>query len=85
MTHQVATAFRREERSHELPALARSAESVIPEQSDGGLDIAGLVRRAACGDRTAWERLVDQYSRLIWAMTRDFRAGRRATPPMSFR
>ena len=31
------------------------------------------MRRAASGDRTAWERLVDQYSRLIWAMTRDFR------------
>jgi RNA polymerase sigma factor (sigma-70 family) len=32
-----------------------------------------LVRRAADGDRWAWERLVGQYSRLIWAMTRDFR------------
>jgi RNA polymerase sigma factor (sigma-70 family) len=31
------------------------------------------VRRAAAGDRWAWERLVDQYARLIWAMTRDFK------------
>jgi RNA polymerase sigma factor (sigma-70 family) len=31
------------------------------------------VRRAAAGDRTAWEGLVDQYARLIWAMTRDFK------------
>jgi len=31
------------------------------------------VQRAAEGDRWAWERLVDQYARLIWAMTRDFR------------
>jgi RNA polymerase sigma factor (sigma-70 family) len=31
------------------------------------------VRRAAEGDRWAWERLVDQYERLIWAMTRDFK------------
>jgi RNA polymerase sigma factor (sigma-70 family) len=36
---------------------------------DSGL----LVRQAAAGDKSAWERLVDQYSRLIWAMTRDFR------------
>lgn len=37
------------------------------------MDVALLVRRAAEGDRWAWERLVDQYSRLIWAMTRDFK------------
>jgi RNA polymerase sigma factor (sigma-70 family) len=36
-------------------------------------DVASLVRQAAAGDKSAWERLVDQYSRLIWAMTRDFR------------
>jgi RNA polymerase sigma factor (sigma-70 family) len=34
---------------------------------------AGLVRRAAGGDRQAWERLVDQYARLIWSITADFR------------
>ena len=37
------------------------------------VDVALLVRQAAAGDKSAWERLVDQYSRLIWAMTRDFR------------
>ncbi len=42
------------------------------EQDIGSFDAAGLVRRAASGDRWAWERLVDQYARLIWAMTRDF-------------
>ena len=36
-------------------------------------DVARLVQCAAEGDRWAWERLVDQYARLIWAMTRDFR------------
>jgi RNA polymerase sigma factor (sigma-70 family) len=36
-------------------------------------DIAGLVRGAAQGDRRAWERLVDQYARLIWAITADFK------------
>jgi RNA polymerase sigma factor (sigma-70 family) len=39
----------------------------------GSPDIASLVRQAADGDKAAWERLVDQYSRLIWAITRDFR------------
>ena len=37
------------------------------------LVVARLVRRAAGGDRRAWERLVDQYARLIWAITRDFK------------
>ncbi len=37
------------------------------------LDVARLVRRAAEGDLGAWERLVDQYARLIWAITRDFK------------
>jgi RNA polymerase sigma factor (sigma-70 family) len=36
-------------------------------------DIAQLVRSAAEGDRRAWERLHDQYSRIIWAITRNFR------------
>jgi RNA polymerase sigma factor (sigma-70 family) len=38
-----------------------------------GLDIAQVVRRAADGDLWAWERLIDQYGRLIWATTHDFR------------
>lgn len=36
-------------------------------------DIAGLVRCAAAGDRTAWESLVEQYSRLIWSITLEFK------------
>lgn len=44
---------------------------------DDGLRSAGeathLIQRAAEGHRWAWERLVAQYSRLIWAMTRDFK------------
>ena len=39
------------------------------------LDVAQLVRRAAEGDHWAWEGLVGQYSRLIWAITRDFKLG----------
>jgi RNA polymerase sigma factor (sigma-70 family) len=47
--------------------------AAVPEKGARAPDIAALVRRAAQGDRWAWERLVDQYARLIWAMTRDFK------------
>ena len=43
------------------------------EQAGDALDIAGLVRGAAAGDRRAWERLVDQYARLIWSITAEFK------------
>jgi|SRR5271165_3452152 len=52
--------------------LADSATITMAEYHNSP-DIASLVRQAAAGDKSAWERLVDQYSRLIWAMTRDFR------------
>lgn len=45
----------------------------MPGQNLNTPDIAGLVRGAAAGDRRAWERLVDQYSRLIWSITTEFR------------
>ena len=47
-------------------------QRVVGGRSEG-LDVALLVRRAAEGDRWAWERLVDQFARLIWAMTREFK------------
>jgi RNA polymerase sigma factor (sigma-70 family) len=47
----------------------------MPGQNLDTPDIAGLVRRAAAGDRRAWERLIDQYSRLIWSVTGEFRLG----------
>ena len=56
-------------------AGADGTVAAMPEQDGGALDVAWLVRRAAGGDRWAWERLVDQYARLIWAMTRDFKLG----------
>jgi RNA polymerase sigma factor (sigma-70 family) len=37
--------------------------------------IAEVVRRAASGDAAAWDRLMDQYGRLIWSITRDFKLG----------
>jgi RNA polymerase sigma factor (sigma-70 family) len=36
-------------------------------------NIARLVRGAAGGDMQAWERLVDQFSRLIWSITADYK------------
>jgi RNA polymerase sigma factor (sigma-70 family) len=54
-------------------AHAGSAVPARPEQDADALDVAGLVGHAAAGDRWAWERLVEQYNQLIWAMTRDFR------------
>jgi RNA polymerase sigma factor (sigma-70 family) len=45
----------------------------IGEQNRVRPDIAGLVRGAADGDRRAWERLVDQYARLIWSITAEFK------------
>ena len=49
--------------------------AAVPEQDASALNVAALVRRAAEGDHGAWERLVDQYARLIWAITRDFKLG----------
>src|SRR5215467_12644151 len=45
----------------------------VPEHDAGAPDVALLVRRAAGGDHWAWERLVDQFARLIWSITRDFK------------
>ena len=40
-----------------------------------GRDMASLVHRAAGGDMQAWNQIVDQYSRLIWSITREFKLG----------
>jgi RNA polymerase sigma factor (sigma-70 family) len=45
----------------------------MPVQSPNTPDIAGLVRSAMAGDLRAWERLVEQYARLIWSITADFK------------
>jgi hypothetical protein len=56
-----------------MPADAGGAVATLPEQGAAPSGIALLVQRAAVGDRWAWERLVDQYARLVWAMTCDFK------------
>jgi len=45
----------------------------MPEKNLDTTEVAGLVRGAACGDRRSWERLVDQFARLIWSITADFK------------
>ena len=68
------TATRREDNGEvESACTAGHETSPVSRHNDGTQDIAGLVMCAAQGDRHAWERLVDQYSRLLWAMTRDFK------------
>ena len=47
--------------------------TTMVRQNLGSVDVAELVRRAADGDRQAWERLVDQFARLIWSITADFK------------
>jgi RNA polymerase sigma factor (sigma-70 family) len=47
--------------------------AITPEQEIAALDVAALVRRAAVGDMTAWEQLVDQYARLLWSITGEFK------------
>jgi RNA polymerase sigma factor (sigma-70 family) len=73
VTVRATTTRRRADSQSSLSPLAGSHLGTVPEQDDGALNLVWLVRSAAAGDRTAWERLVDQYSRLLWAMTRDFK------------
>jgi RNA polymerase sigma factor (sigma-70 family) len=47
--------------------------TAMAEYTLGSSDVASLVRRASEGDRTAWDRLVDQYKRLIWSITVEFK------------
>ena len=47
--------------------------TAIAEDELGSPDVARLVRRAAEGDLQAWERLVDQYARLIWSITGEYK------------
>jgi RNA polymerase sigma factor (sigma-70 family) len=46
-----------------------------PPPDAASLQIVGWVRQAATGDIHAWNRLVDQYSRLIWSITASFKLG----------
>src|ERR1700745_3194849 len=37
------------------------------------VSVAELVRRPADGDKKGWERLVEQFARLIWSITAEFK------------
>src|SRR5215472_1489122 len=47
--------------------------TTVAEYSLDSSEVASLVRRAADGDMTAWDRLVDQFARLIWSITVEFK------------
>jgi RNA polymerase sigma factor (sigma-70 family) len=65
--------FRRDSDNQAATSASADPLAYPAREPDDRLDAAELVRRAASGDRSAWAHLVDKYSRLIWAMTRDFR------------
>jgi RNA polymerase sigma factor (sigma-70 family) len=44
----------------------------MPGALTGAADVAATVRDAASGDVAAWDRLMDQYGKLVWAITMDF-------------
>ena len=73
MAMRVSTTRRRTDSQRSSSALAGCRAPEVTGQDSDVLDVAQLVRQAGRGDRSAWERLVDQYSRLLWATTRDFR------------
>jgi RNA polymerase sigma factor (sigma-70 family) len=50
-----------------------TADYELARPDVASLDVARLVRRAAIGDKQAWERLVEQYARLIWSITSEFK------------
>ena len=52
---------------------AASRKRTRRAKASAATDVALMVRRAAEGDVRAWERLVEQYARLIWAITAEFK------------
>ena len=53
----------------DLGTGARRTNAAGPDASE----LVSWVRRAATGDLQAWNRLVDQYSKLIWSITTNFK------------
>lgn len=49
--------------------------TVMTQEDLRSVGVADLVRRAADGDMKAWERLVEQFARLIWSITAEFKLG----------
>jgi RNA polymerase sigma factor (sigma-70 family) len=57
--------------ANDIPIVTSDIEVTSADVAD--LDATRLMRRAANGDPSAWEGLVDKYGRLIWSITRDFK------------
>lgn len=57
------------------PATVGAAdESGASEQAVEAVDeVTALVRAAACGDKSAWDRLVDRFAGTVWAVARSYR------------
>ena len=53
----------------DLDTGARRANAAGPDASE----VVSWVHRAATGDLQAWNRLIDQYSKLIWSITANFK------------
>ena len=68
-----AAAARPGRRKRGTEAPGRAAVRAKTDRSTPAWDVAEVVGQAADGDQLAWERLFDQYARLIWSMTRDFK------------
>jgi RNA polymerase sigma factor (sigma-70 family) len=56
-----------------MDLAAEAMPARAPWEEGGELDVGSVVLCAAEGDQRAWERLVELYGRLVWAMTREFR------------
>jgi RNA polymerase sigma factor (sigma-70 family) len=52
---------------------AQANDRDIGAMSTAESEVAAWVRQAAGGDLQAWNRLVDQYARLIWSITAKFK------------
>jgi RNA polymerase sigma factor (sigma-70 family) len=54
-------------------SVEKLASADVGNLESDSSDITAVVRRAADGDMRAWDRLVDQYGRLIWSIPVRFR------------
>jgi RNA polymerase sigma factor (sigma-70 family) len=67
MAFQEIVGFGVDDLDAEPNALDAAAASTV------GSEVAVWVRQAATGDLQAWNRIVDQYARLIWSITTRFK------------
>lgn len=66
LSFHLTALMRRMARAHDDRAAPAAPEAAAS-------DAALIMQRAAQGDQQAWERLVEQYAGLVWAITRHFK------------